>query len=462
MSGERYVLTGDGGTEQELTSAEARQLRRDAGDFTARAEASGLVLDDSTAQATPWLYGLRQALPSEGLTVLLDTTTIFNAGQALHVRGWAPSPIWLLDLSVLTSAAILFDTIVIQPERFPALEDIRDLTQVLEPTAEGQAELERIYGGVWETFSQPEQPWSKRWGEFLAVEPRDLPFNFEAVRTLNAEMLFDYSSTAEIAEAFGTAGRFRNPDALAVALGIHTVRTGFNDKIAAVLGLPYMATSVRLPVSSDLVDRKTHLLWVLGQLIARSSPPGTPELATFAPRTPIAAPMLLGLVLERMTKPEDYRGALDEIRERFAPLRAKLREDRGASPWDKQPPLYVQRFTKHLAGMGATFAGAQDAAIATAQAGATLATGDPGFVTAALKVIAATKPLEYAHRLYLRWWKPEIYVLLNVAREASRLSLLDNRIRQVWGKELDFTEQRLLEHFASLRAGPFLTPTALT
>jgi hypothetical protein len=75
-----------------------------------------------------------------------------------------------------------------------------------------------------------------------------------------------------------------------------------------------------------------------------------------------------------MSKPEDYRNALDEVRERFAPLRAQLREDRETAPWDERPHLYMQRFTKHL---GGTFAPAQDAVIGTAQAGATIATGTP-------------------------------------------------------------------------------------
>jgi hypothetical protein len=83
-------------------------------------------------------------------------------------------------------------------------------------------------------------------------------------------------------------------------------------------------------------------------------------------------------------------------------------------------------------------------------------------VTAALKLIAATKPLEAAHRTYLRLWRPEVYVLLNVAQEADRLSRLSRRIKEIWGSEPDVPQQRLLERFASLRAGPFLTPTALT
>jgi len=243
-----------------------------------------------------------------------------------------------------------------------------------------------------------------------------------------------------------------------MALAIHTVRTVFNDAIAGALGVPYLAASIRLPVSSELADRKTDVLWVLRRLIQNSSPSVPSEPATFAPRTQFAAPLLLGLVLEQMSKPQDYRDALDQVRARFAPLREQLREDRGKAQWDEKPQVYMRRFEKHLGTGGATAAIAKDAAITAAQAGATMATGDPGFVTAALKLISVVKPLDLAHRTYLRMWRPEIYVLLNVADEARNLSLLASRIEQIWGTAPDLEQ---LNHFASLRAGPFLTPTPL-
>jgi len=82
----------------------------------------------------------------------------------------------------------------------------------------------------------------------------------------------------------------------------------------------------------------------------------------------------------------------------------------------------MQRFTKHLTTIGAKLGAAQDALITTAQIGSTAATGDPGFMTAALKLVAAVKPAERAHRTYLRLWRPEIYILMNVAQEAREFS----------------------------------------
>jgi hypothetical protein len=445
---------------------EAWELQRHAEHLTREAEARGLRLEESAAPVPAQLSDLRQALGTGQLRVLVDTTTINNAREALRARHRAPSPFQLLDLSVLTAAVTLFDNVVIQPERHPALEEIHDLTTVLEPSPEVQHQLDTIYGEVWEAFASPQQlqTYRGRWAEFLGLAVSELEVDIDAASIRDAEMVHAYYTRAPVAEAFATAhGVPVHRDRLAMALGINTVRAGFNDAVAGALGVPYIATSIRLPVSSDLTDRKTYLLWVLRQLIATSSPPGIAQPATFASRTPIAAPLLLGLVLERMSKPEDYRVALDEVRDRFAPLRAQLREDQKEAPWDEKPQLYMQRFVKHLTVSDSKFAPAQSAAFDAVKAGVQMTTAlDPSFVTAALKVIAAVKPLDLAHRAYLRIWRPEIYVLINLAKDARNLSLLDSRIKRVWGSGLDLEQQRELERFAALRADPFLTPTALT
>jgi len=121
----------------------------------------------------------------------------------------------------------------------------------------------------------------------------------------------------------------------------------------------------------------------------------------------------------------------------------------------------MQRFTKHLTTIGAKLGAAQDALITTAQIGSTAATGDPGFMTAALKLVAAVKPAERAHRTYLRLWRPEIYILMNVAQEAREFSRFSRQIEKIWSGELDLTQQHQLERFSSLHADPFLSPTVL-
>jgi len=201
----KYYLLGPSGAKQELDSAEVEQLTRHTEDLTARAEERGLLLGEATAPSIPWLGGRREAVSTDKLTVLLDTTTIYNAGEALLARGQAPSPVALLDLSVFTAAATLFDTIVIQPEGLKPLADIRDLTQVLDPTSEGHQELETIYSQVWDSVSSPRDlaSYLAKWAKFLKVAPKDLRIAVDAVPNLIREINLGYSSTADIANAIG-------------------------------------------------------------------------------------------------------------------------------------------------------------------------------------------------------------------------------------------------------------------
>jgi len=170
-AGNRYFLRGGQGVEQELTEEEVARMRRHGADLAARAEASGLPVEESPSPASTWLGELRAKLPRQGLSVLVDTTTIFNAARALQTHDRPPSAVGLLDLSVLTNAAVLFDTIIIQPERFAPLDELHDLMQILQTDHEGHIGLDRTYGEVWRQFSRPNRlaEYGARWAKFLDV-----------------------------------------------------------------------------------------------------------------------------------------------------------------------------------------------------------------------------------------------------------------------------------------------------
>jgi hypothetical protein len=70
----------------------------------------GIVLDDRSTRITRDAMFLRSQLPADGLLVMLDTTTIFDAILCLY---GPVTPIQLLDLSVLAFAAVCFDQIVV-------------------------------------------------------------------------------------------------------------------------------------------------------------------------------------------------------------------------------------------------------------------------------------------------------------------------------------------------------------
>lgn len=462
----RHFLRGGDGADQELSDTEARQLRLASEDFQARAEAVGLCVDRSDTARHARLAELRAARPTD-LAVLVDTTTMVNAERALYSSGAGPSALGLLDLSALTAAAVLFDTIVVQPQGtfvpFGRLDNVR---RVLPPSYDTNVELRQIHDEVWQSFNQPPQlaDYRERWGTFLNLSVDEVHLDMAAVRSLDSEPMSGHVEfAADVLAAVGTRTKHsRKRDDLAIALAIQTIRAGFNDAVAGALGVPYLATSIRLPVSSRLARSKTDVLWLLRELIARSSPKGEYcEPKPFETQVKVAAPLILGLVMERMGTPDDYPAALDEIRDRFLPLRRELTEARDSAAWERKPQLYLERFTKHMAGLGAKAGATQGVVAAAAQAGVTLGTGDPGITTVALKVIGATKPAELAHRAYLRLWRPEICVLLNAAAESRRLSLLSERIRSIWGRALDPVQQLQLERLSGSLTDPFLEPIRL-
>lgn len=141
----------------------------------------------------------------------------------------------------------------------------------------------------------------------------------------------------------------------------------------------------------------------------------------------------------------------------FAPLRRQLRADREEAPWDRQPGLYVERFIKHL---NANFDRGKDGAVAVGSAASTVA-GAPGVVAALLKGVMAVLPLAAAHKLYLKWWRPELYLLVSLANEARHLMELDGEIRRIWGHDFSIAQDHDLDRFAALHARPFLTTPSI-
>jgi hypothetical protein len=108
----------------------------------------------------------------------------FNARDALITRDRVPSPVALLDLSILTTAAIFFDEIVMQPQRFAPVDDSHDLTQVIPSTTEGRGEWAALYDDVWKTFSAREMLACVvgRWATFFGVKADTSHVNLGACR----------------------------------------------------------------------------------------------------------------------------------------------------------------------------------------------------------------------------------------------------------------------------------------
>jgi hypothetical protein len=456
--GERLALEGSAGR-NEVTKAEAEQIARHADDLEPAAAARGLSLDDRTG-ASHLAQQLRAQVRPDELAVLIDTTILHNAEEAL--RGdTEPTAVALLDLSVLTVAAACFDTILVQPDLHPPHSDIADLTRVLRLDVRGEHELAGMYSQACHAVKDKSEMrrLKQGWGNALGVAPSALSFDFRSVETLETEKLLGYWTSRWLGSVLTAQERGRKPDPdLDVALALHTVRAAFNDRVAAALQVPYLSSSFRLPVTALLANRKTELLRVLTELLAATAPVGSPAPVSMTRRARFTAPLLLGVLLKRMSVPGDYRGALDDLRSDLAGLRERLRNDLEGAAWNDDPGQYLRRFAKHMPGAPG-LAEAERTVNATAQAGVTFATAgaDPGLLGALLKAIVTTQPAKLAHRTYLRVWRPEIYIFISLAKQAKELGLLERRVEKIWRIAPDDEFERQLTRFAGF-GDPFSAP----
>src|SRR5205814_6439984 len=123
--------------------------------------------------------------------------------------------------------------------RLPASEDTR-------------RELERIYDETWTTFSHPEllNDYVERWARFLDLTPDAVQLNLDRVRSLESRTMSHHHEWAGnvLARSGGPTDFLERRDGLGVALAVQTMRTVFNDAVAAALRVPYLATSLRLPI----------------------------------------------------------------------------------------------------------------------------------------------------------------------------------------------------------------------
>jgi hypothetical protein len=459
--GDRWVVRGALGAPQELSREEADALCAHSGDLARYAEDRGVRGEDRGGPPSR-LAATRGRLPAEGLTVLLDTSTVFNANEALRTDQ-PPSHIALLDLSVFTVAAACFDTpLVLQPDApYDPFEGVRCVENVPPSTPDDRTALDDIYAEAFEQMREPQvrRDYQRRWATFLGRS--DVTVGFDKIATLDEEMSYGYRSTMDIGRLLATASESpETEDDLANVLGIHTVRTGYNDLVAAALGVPYLASSFRLPVSSKLAHRKTQMLRVLQGLISAAAPaPESKPAAVLDPDPPIAAPLLLALVLEQMSEPADYWAALAQLRDRFAPLRARLAADREEAGWDERPSPYLRAFLKRME-KDQRVNVFQEALLAATKGIPVVGVG-AALLAASLKVMGAVNPAERARRLWLRQRRPEVYLLIDVAKDAASLRLLDGRIEEIWRQPPRRGNQQELERLSGLHSDPFLKPIRL-
>jgi hypothetical protein len=218
-------------------------------------------------------------------------------------------------------------------------------------------------------------------------------------------------------------------------LSVQTMRTLFNDRLAGFLKVPYLSSAVRTSVHSVILRRKVEIQILADKLLACIGPEFVKADPGNAYMSECSAPFILGLILEKMTKPEDFWNILKEYRERFAPLRKRMREDR--AEWGGRSGQYLRRMLSHLSEFAASNIDLFENAVgniavaATTCATASKMAGESAKL--AVKLIKLSKPASAIQELYWRIFKPEIYLLSNLADEAKRLRTVENRIVDIWG-----------------------------
>jgi hypothetical protein len=123
------------------------------------------------------------------------------------------------------------------------------------------------------------------------------------------------------------------------------------------------------------------------------------------------------------------------------------------------PASYLSSLTKHFSEFSerADIVGETlnvGAALATTAATGTKEASD--IVGAAIKLLKLTKPTETLYKLYTKHFRPELYLLFNLAEEAKRLGAIERRIEALWGARWGRAQHDQLQWLAAAHPGDFL------
>jgi len=302
------------------------------------ASLEGIVPAPSSAVATAyqnWITQLRQQLP-DGPAVLFDSTTVDNALQAVTGANLV-TPLRLLDLSLLTYAALTADKIVVQPsgrasylaaqhpELFcvlgsPGKRFEEDLLRSSNLSVEGfirdapgmTASLE----AAWRSFLTA----GRGGADWVRLDAREFDRHWESPQYWDNVIAVDYEEGL-LSRCF--AGSMP-PDDLSrsrtnLFITVQTYRAFRNFGVAGLLGIPYQGSVLRLPAYSMGMQVIRSRASAIERILSRAAGQGAPEPSPGVIR--LKAPVPLQLVLKRMHEPRDYFDVLEGLRDEFKGLR---------------------------------------------------------------------------------------------------------------------------------------------
>jgi len=463
IGGERWFLSrrGDGGwvmssatdpgSEISLDADEANaafwfgQHERGAGLFLG-ASHSPLLIDDDPSLAP------LQSLKTESC-VYIDTTTVRNASQAVGY----PTALSLLDLSVVTFGLVMSDTIYVQRGRQGYdgfLERFADAFHVLE------FDRDFIEGPLWyftaeymnalTSESLAKAGLESRWQNFLGLES-EIKFSTDAI---------DASQDSPYAWDGVPATHFFDTHLNDVNdfVSVQTVRALVNDNLAGAIGVPYISSSIRTPITSWLMANRIETQLLADQLIDQVAGIRAKKASRGPYATELSMPFLTAVAVKRSTSADDYWNQVAELREQFEPVRRKFREDR--EDWRGRKGPYLRDYVTKALGGAPSWVGAASSALettATFAMDALSPIAPPGAAAGKLgiKLGFAARPLEHLHNWYVKHFKPDLSILIEMHDEVDQLRSLDSDLERVWGQRWDRRQLDQLERLAHARADSF-------
>jgi hypothetical protein len=446
------IVRGTGG-ELQVSVAEARAADERPGELIGALQSGGLQVATSAGDGPPddavtladTQLALWNDLGGAPLAVVMDTTTYHHARQALRGDTRAHN---LLDLNLLAVAAVFFDYVIIQPDLITLETEEAGFTRIVYAAPGEDAHIEALHQVAVEECAGNRDDLQNAWQTFLNSQAVELDLD-QAPLSPQDDNYYAYSGQDLPSD----------PDEIVEYVTQQTVRAVFNDRVAGALQLPYLASSVRLPVSQELIRSHAELLLMLRRVLGHKPADGAAQPGPFTPPEPMYAPLMLGVLLDRAAKAGGGASVMDrlvELREEMSDVRKFLRDHPDRGDWHEDPRKLLNELSGRLNAdlKKSGVAKAQKAAL-TATAGATGLAFGPA-ASLAVKVLQVLLPEDAAATAARRMFQCEIFLLSDITQEAAQIATVDAQVDKVWGQPMDKATRKMLNRIAHLNADPLL------
>lgn len=414
-------------------------LNRQHGQADWRSDTMGIELAGVDASENrSAIHSLRSQLPFPRHAVLIDGSTLQSATLALE----QPSPINLLDLATLINAFIFYDQIVLQPGlQADFLGDNDDVFLVLgyDKTFVSSV-LWPLAAATLNTMNNREDSYAIElnniWNDFLGFEQSPYRLGLVQSHQRSPNYWDGVAATEYVTELVQTA--FFNKQELTASgnefLAVQTYRALFNDDLAGLLKIPYLATTMRSPVHSRVLSEKCALPSAIEAWTDQVAPEvigGRPsDLPAYCEFT---APFLLAVALRRMNKPSDLFPVLRELRDSFAPLRSFISARK--HEWNGRSSSFAYEISSEIDAITERCKLGDKTVHGVIAAVPAIATSTPtrtAWANLLSKFGILLTPIESLRDWYLKTFRPELHVTTNLAQEATQLRAIQHEVSRLW------------------------------